>query len=128
MSLVRWLSRSSSNGVQCPYLPYGERNSSTEAANKKVLCELERCGKKKWARREYHHYVAETRAKIARYASENGNKAAVKKYSVELGYSVSEGTVRNFKRKYLEQLKSEHDPDLVTALANCLMLWWVDLS
>ena len=35
---------------------------------------------------------------------------------MELSHPVSEGTVRNFKRKYLEQLKSVTDPDLVTSL------------
>ena len=75
------------------------------------------------ARRErgdYHHYTAETRAKIIKYALESGNKAAVKKYSVELGHPVSEGTVRNFKRKYFEELKSVTDPDLVTSLPSAV--------
>ena len=35
---------------------------------------------------------------------------------MELSHPVSEGTVRNFKHKYLEQLKSVTDPDLVTSL------------
>ena len=33
---------------------------------------------------------------------------------MELNHRVSEDTVRNFKRKYLEQLKSVTDPDLIT--------------
>ena len=118
MSLHRWLvGPSAHSGVQSSYLPHAEKGSSTEVANKEVACELEICGKKRnWVRGDYHHYTAETRAKIAKYACESGNKAAVKKYSVELSHPVSEGTVRNFKRKYLEQLKSVTDPDLVTSL------------
>ena len=66
---------------------------------------MEHCGKRKQAQGEYHHYVLETCAKIAKYAGENGNKAAIKNYSEELSYSVTEGTVRNFKGRYLEQLQ-----------------------
>ena len=76
-----------------------------------------RCGKnRKRVRGDYHHYTAEIRAKIAKYAYESGNRPAVNKFSVELGHPVSGGTVRNFKRKYLEQLKFVTDPDLVTSL------------
>lgn len=123
MSLHRWLSRSSSsNQGGRPYLPPAEINSPTEAANKAVACEMESSGKRKRTRKgEYHHYTPETRAKIAKFACESGNKAAVKKYSMELGHSVAEGTVRNFKRKYLQQLKSVGDPDLVTCLPNAAL-------
>ena len=86
----------SSSSSQRPYLPHAERKSSTEAANKEVEGEMERCGTRKWAGNEYHHYTGET-CGIAKYACENGNKAAVKKYSMELGHSVAEGMVRNFK-------------------------------
>ena len=88
MSLHRCLVGPS--GVQSSYLPYAGKGGSTEAANKEVACELEICGKKrKRVRGDYHHYIAETCAKIAKYARESGNKAAVKKYSVELGHLVS---------------------------------------
>ena len=71
------------------YLPHAEKGSFTEAANKEVACELEICGKKKKrVRGDYYHYTAETCAKIAKHARESGNKAAVKKYSVELSHPV----------------------------------------
>ena len=115
MSLHRWLVGPS--GVRSSYLLHAEKGSSAEVANREVARELEICGKKrKRVRGDYHHYTAETRAKIAKCACDSGNKAAVKKYSAELGHHVSEGTVRNFKRKCLEQLKSVTDPDLVTSL------------
>ena len=76
--------------------------------------------KRKWARADYHHYAAEACAKIAKYACESGNKAGVKKFSVELGHRVSEGMVRNFKHKYLEQLKRVGNPDVVTSLPSAL--------
>ena len=120
MSLRRWLiGPSARSNVQSSYLLHAEEGSSTVAANQKVACELEICGKKrKRVQGDYHHYIAEKRTKVAKYACESGNKAAVKKYSVELGHPVSEGTVRNFKCKYLEHLKSVSDPDLVTSLPN----------
>ena len=129
MSLHRWLvGPSARSGVQSSYLPHAEKGSSIEAANKEVACELEICGKKrKRVRGDYHHYIAETRDKIAKYACESGNKVAVKKYSVELSHPVSEGTVRNFKRKYLEQLKSVTDLTLISLLV-CLVWRSVDLS
>ena len=46
---------------------------------------------------------------------------AVKKYSMELGHSVAEGTVRNFKRRYLEQLQSVRDPDLIISVPNATL-------
>ena len=53
--IVGWLR---SGGVRSPYLPYAERRSSTEVANKEVACELKRCDKRKRARSEYHYYTA----------------------------------------------------------------------
>ena len=35
---------------------------------------------------------------------------------MELDHRVSDGTVRKFKHKYLEQLKRVGDPDLITSL------------
>ena len=102
-------------------MPRAERGSSTEAANKEVQRELEIGSKKrKQAHGDYQHYTAEASAKIAKYACESGNKAAVKKLSMELIHCASEGMVRNFKCKYLEQLKHVGDPDLVTSLPSAL--------
>jgi hypothetical protein len=114
MSLYRWLV--SPSGLKGSYIPAACREGKFHRGGKQVACELERCDKKKRVRGEYHHYTAETRAKIAKYACESGNKAAFKKYSMELGHAVSEGTVRNFKHKYLKQLKSVGDPDLINSL------------
>ena len=122
MSLHHWLASSNAGtGVQSSYLPHADRKSSTEAANKEIRSELEIGGKKrKSARGDFHHYTTEAHAKIVKYACQSGNKAAVEKFSVELGHRVSEGTVRNFKRKYLEQLKCVGDLDLVTSLLSAL--------
>ena len=44
--VVGWLR---SGGVRSPCLPLAERRSSTEAANKEVVCELKQCDKRKQA-------------------------------------------------------------------------------
>ena len=61
-------------------------------------------------------YDDETRAKIAKYSCENGNKAAAPRFSNELGHTVTESTVRNMKKAYLVRLKEENDPDNITSL------------
>ena len=77
-----------------PYLPDLDReesqNKATEAqeANEKILVEL---GKKRPS--SHYHYGHESRAKIRRFATSSGNKAAVDKYSKELGRPPSESTV-----------------------------------
>ena len=43
-------------------------------------------------------FTAEDRASIGRYASENGNAAAVKKFRAT--HNVGERTVQSFKKKY----------------------------
>ena len=66
-------------------------------------------------RGSYNRYDDQTRAKIARYSSEHGNKAAAEKFSNELGHVVSESTVRNM-MTYLSVLKIEKDPDIIQSL------------
>ena len=69
-----------------------------------------------------HHYMAEVRAKIAKYASEHANRAAVTKFSRELGHTVSERTVRNVKSAYLSKLKSEKALPAISWLCRMLPL------
>ena len=54
-------------------------------------------------RNSYPHYSGETRAKIAKYAVENGNTKAVKHFEKEFS-NLKESTIRNFKKKYYEKL------------------------
>lgn len=49
---------------------------------------------------KYKHYTDEERYKIGKYAAENGNSWAVRKFDV------GESTVRLFKKKYLQSLRS----------------------
>ncbi len=58
------------------------------------------------------------KAKIGRYAAENGNIAAVKKFSKELERNIPESSVRHFKKCYYEELKTQKEPDKVTEITN----------
>ena len=52
----------------------------------------------------------ELKAKIGRFAAEFGNTNAVKKFGNDVGGSLSESTVRSFKKKYLKELKETGNP------------------
>ena len=51
-------------------------------------------------------FTPENRAAIGKYAAQNGNDAAVRKYNVT--HSIGESTVRLFKKGYLEELKKKN--------------------
>ena len=57
------------------------------------------CGK----RQSYAHYSGEMRAKIGKYAAENGNEKARKHFSKDFP-DLKESTIRNFKKKYYVKL------------------------
>ena len=114
MCIRRWLQATENN----PLLPKTAGNSGILAANKLVATVT---AKKDRKRGQYHHYVGELRAKIAKYACENGNKSAVTKFSDALGYSLSEATVRKFKRTYLSKLKVTGDADAITSLPHATL-------
>ena len=58
-----------------------------------------------------NHYTPETRAKIAKYATEHGNVAAARKFSKDLQLDIKESAVRAMKKKYLVHSKeSNHQP------------------
>ena len=59
-------------------------------------------------------YTDEIKTKIARYAAENGNTRAIRKFSEELGWMIPESTVRNFKRSYLAKVCGGVEPSVVT--------------
>ena len=64
----------------------------------------------------YHDYDGEVRAKIAKHASEHGNKSACLKFTQELGHCVSESSVRNTKKAYLQKLKDVPDAANIISL------------
>ena len=48
-------------------------------------------------KRGRYQYYDETRVKIAEYSCEVGNKTAADKFTKELGFLVTESTIRNIK-------------------------------
>lgn len=74
---------------------------------------------KRKPRGKYTAYSDEARAKIGKYASQNGNERARQKFLTEFP-KLTESTVRNFKKMYLQQLKEERKknpiPNPVTKL------------
>ena len=54
-------------------------------------------------------YDDESKTKIGKHALLFGNKSAVQKFLKELGHSVPEATVRNFKRHLQMQLRQRKD-------------------
>ena len=66
--------------------------------------------------KRYHHYEPEMKAKIGRYAAENGNSAAISEFSRNLGFEIHESTVRNFKRVYYNQRSAMKDTEAITGL------------
>lgn len=69
-------------------------------------------------RGSYTTYTPEQKAAIGRYAAEHGNSKAVQKYTAELGVSVKESTVRQFKKAYYLQLNEGKDPDDIKMIPN----------
>ena len=59
--------------------------------------------KQRAKRKPYTHFTDEERAKIAKYAAENGNSNAIKHFEKDFP-GLNESTVRNFKKKYYSQL------------------------
>ena len=74
---------------------------ATHDAVQNVL-EKKKPGKRK--RKAYTRFGDEQRAKIGRYAAENGTAATVRKLKSDVP-DLGESTVRVFKRKYLDALK-----------------------
>ena len=57
---------------------------------------------KKWKRGEYGHYSPQQKAKLARYAIDNGATKAARHCSEKLGTKLNESTVRSFKSSYIK--------------------------
>ena len=59
----------------------------------------------------------ETRTSIERYATENSNAVALKKFRYDIA-DLGESTVRLFKKRYLEELKKILHGDTVNGIAS----------
>ena len=52
----------------------------------------------------YNRYDAKTLAKIDKYTSHNGVRAAAQKFQNDLGHEINESTIQSVKKRYLEEL------------------------
>ncbi|CAC5368608.1 unnamed protein product [Mytilus coruscus] len=68
---------------------------------------------RKRKRGDYNNYDDETRAKIARYAVDNGVARASRKFTSDLGRKVSETTIRSMRDTYVK-LKKKVGTEVVT--------------
>ena len=66
--------------------------------------------RKRKSRGKYIQYSDEDRAKIGKYASENGNEKARHHFLGKIPH-LSESTVRNFKKMYRKKLREEKEKD-----------------
>ena len=64
-------------------------------------------GRQHGKRQSYAHYSGEMRAKIGKYAAENGNEKARKHFSKDFP-DLKESAIRNFKKKYHVKLAEAH--------------------
>ena len=89
-----------------PLLPSKESTGIGEAATKEANAAIQRVleSEREGRKRKYQHYTPEQRAKIGRFAAENTNAAAVRKFKSEFE-SLGESTVRLFKKAYLSELR-----------------------
>ncbi len=100
---------------------HGLPAASVRAANEKVVHVLEEDAStsgtsSKKRRGMYGVYNAELRAKIGRYAAQNGVMNAKRKFSAEIKKELNESTVRGMKDAYLREKKFNRGPNDVTSL------------
>ena len=76
-------------------------------ANKAMQCVLDEQSSQQPSskRRKYTTFSDEQRAKVGKYAAENGNTAALRKFRSELP-NLGESTVRFFKKCYLNEVQN----------------------
>ena len=99
MSLLRYLRPSNA-------LPTAEQTGLPASVNKVVNSAVQESLERDRTSRKRKYtttFTPEVRASIGRYAAENGNASAVKKYRAT--YNVGESTVRLFKKMYLKEVK-----------------------
>jgi hypothetical protein len=80
-------------------------NPAFLSANKEVeelLCRSSSDNSPVGKRGNYNNYSPEVRAKMARYAVENGIQNAARKFTIELGSPINESTIRSINSSYFK--------------------------
>ena len=80
-------------------------------------------GRQRGKRQSYDHYSGEMRAKIGKYAAENGNEKARKHFSKDF-LDLKESTIRNFKKKYYVKLAEARKAGNTGHLYSIRSSWW----
>ena len=93
----------------------GEVATAEANASVQKVLEEQRGEAEKGRKRKYTHFTPEQRAKIAKYAAESGNTAAVKHFKKEFA-TLGESTVRLFKKQYELELKRSGHAQEITSL------------
>ena len=83
-----------------------EANRSIEAATQDTSSGTS--GGAKRGRGTYIKFTPVQQAQVAKYAVENGNKAAICHYSKEFHSDIKESMLSTWKSKYLEELRKHH--------------------
>ena len=114
MSLLRYLNQTKTPLPTVHQTAIGEQ-ATTEANRQveRVVGEMQ-SGKRK----RYTTYTDKDKARIGRYAAENGNTRAVKQFKLDFP-DLSESTVRSFKSKYMTKVQEkwkENDFTMVTTI------------
>ncbi|XP_062608100.1 uncharacterized protein LOC134269943 [Saccostrea cucullata] len=65
---------------------------------------------KKRKRGSYQHYTPEQKAKMGRYAIDNGPAKAAKYFSEKLGVKINESSIRTIRQQYLLRQKLSTEP------------------
>ncbi|XP_077986275.1 uncharacterized protein LOC144440771 [Glandiceps talaboti] len=110
MSLMKWLKTAPLPVPSEPGLPNPNNNndvskcSISAEAIATINQEISSVSRKR-KRGKYQFYSAETRAKIARYAIDNGVMNAVRNFSKELDSPICKNTIRSMKTSYLKEVK-----------------------
>ena len=80
-------------------------NPAFLSANREVeelLCRSSSDNSPVGKRGNYNNYSPEVRAKMARYAVENGIQNAARKFTIELGSPINESTIRSINSSYFK--------------------------
>ena len=102
MALFRYLKLTNS------HLPDPKGPLSAEIASHAIQQEVfstEKGNRMPKKRGSYKRLSDDLRAKIGKYACENGNAVAVRRFSMEFDRPLNESTVRSIKKRYYEELK-----------------------
>ena len=92
-------------------------SASISEANKEVMKTIAAVDKEPQKKGPYLKVTPEYKAKIAKFASINGNCVAARKYTKLLGKNLNESTVRSWVKNYKSELErkrkaGEPDPDV----------------